>query len=127
MKFFDKLILFFTYSAEETERRWKGFFELIEYLTERLPLEIRKRLKDMKLSPTISSDGGIVEFNYSDLLWWKEKKTVTTWIMKDPIVFKKEIKSALLRIMDDYIAAMGEDLSKDCKKIIEEMYTEKES
>lgn len=127
MKFFDNLILFFTYSAEENERRWKAFFELVEDLTERLPLDIRKRLKNMKLKPTTSNDGGIVEFNYSDLLWWKEQKTVTTWIMKDPTVFKKEIKCALLRIMDDYIVAMGEELSKDCKKIIEELDAEKES
>ena len=124
MKFFDALIEFFTYSEKENERRWQEFLKLAEYLTENLPFEIRQKLGNKKLHPSTDSNIGIFDFTMTDILWWKEKKSATCFIMKDDKEFKKEVKLALLEIMDQYSAAMGEKLAKQAKTILKKLETE---
>ena len=126
MKFFDALIEFFTYSEKENERRWQEFLKLAEYLTENLPFEIRQKLGNKKLHPSTDSNIGIFDFTMTDILWWKEKKSATCFIMKDDNEFKKEVKLALLEIMDHYSAAMGEKLAKQAKSILKKLETEGE-
>ena len=126
MKFFDALIEFFTYSEKENERRWQEFLKLAEYLTENLPFEIRQKLGNKKLHPSTDSNIGIFDFTMTDILWWKEKKSATCFIMKDDKEFKKEVKLALLEIMDNYSAAMGEKLAKQAKSILKKLETEGE-
>lgn len=126
MKFFDALIEFFTYSEKENERRWQEFLKLAEYLTENLPFEVRQKLGDKKLHPSTDSNIGIFDFTMTDILWWKEKRSATNFIMKDDKQFKKEVKLALLEIMDKYSAAMGEKLAKQAKSILKKLETEGE-
>lgn len=126
MKFFDALIEFFTYSEKENERRWQEFLKLAEYLTENLPFEVRHKLGDKKLHPSADSNIGIFNFTMTDILWWKEKKSATSFILKDDKEFKKEVKLALLEIMDKYSAAMGEKLAKQAKSILKKLETEGE-
>lgn len=126
MKFFDALIEFFTYSEKENERRWQEFLKLAEYLTENLPFEVRQKLGDKKLHPSTDSNIGIFDFTMTDILWWKEKRSATNFIMKDDRQFKKEVKLALLEIMDKYSAAMGEKLAKQAKSILKKLETEGE-
>ena len=126
MKFFDALIEFFTYSEKENERRWQEFLKLAEYLTENLPFEIRQKLGNKKLHPSTDSNIGIFDFTMTDILWWKEKKSATNFVMKDDREFKKEVKLALLEIMDQYSAAMGEKLAKQAKTILKKLETEGE-
>ena len=126
MKFFDALIEFFTYSEKENERRWQEFLKLAEYLTENLPLEVRQKLGNKKLHPSTDSNVGIFDFTMTDILWWKEKRSATSFIMKDDNQFKKEVKLALLEIMDNYSAAMGEKLDKQAKTILKKLETEGE-
>lgn len=126
MKFFDALIEFFTYSEKENERRWQEFLKIAEYLTENLPFEVREKLGKKKLHPSTDSNIGIFEFTMSDILWWKEKRTATSFIMKDDKKFKKEVKLALIEIMDQYIATMGEKLAKQAKTILKKLETEGE-
>lgn len=126
MKFFDALIEFFTYSEKENERRWQEFLKLAEYLTENLPLEVRQKLGNKKLHPSTDSNVGIFEFTMTDILWWKEKRSTVSFIMKDDKQFKKEVKLALLEIMDHYSAAMGENLAKQAKTILKKLETEGE-
>ena len=126
MKFFDALIEFFTYSEKENERRWQEFLKLAEYLTENLPFEVRQKLGNKKLHPSTDTNIGIFDFTMTDILWWKEKKSATTFIMKDDKQFKKEVKLALLEIMDNYSAAMGEKLAKQAKSILKKLETEGE-
>lgn len=126
MKFFDALIEFFTYSEKENERRWQEFQKLAEYLTENLPFEVRQKLGDKKLHPSTDSNIGIFDFTMTDILWWKEKRSATNFIMKDDRQFKKEVKLALLEIMDKYSAAMGEKLAKQAKSILKKLETEGE-
>lgn len=126
MKFFDALIEFFTYSEKENERRWQEFLKLAEYLTENLPFEVRQKLGNKKLHPSTDDNIGIFDFTMTDILWWKEKRSATSFIMKDDKQFKKEVKLALLEIMDKYIDAMGEKLAKQTKTIIKKLETEGE-
>ena len=126
MKFFDALIEFFTYSEKENERRWQEFLKIAEYLTENLPLEVRQKLGNKKLHPTTDDNVGIFDFTMTDILWWKEKRTTMNFIMKDDKQFKKEVKLALLEIMDKYSAAMGEKLAKQAKSILKKLETEGE-
>lgn len=126
MKFFDTLIEFFTYSEKENERRWQEFLKLAEYLTENLPFEVRQKLCHKNLNPSTDSSIGIFDFTMTDILWWKEKKSATNFLMKDDKQFKKEVKLALLEIMDEYSAAMGENLAKHAKTIIKKLETEGE-
>ena len=126
MKFFDALIEFFTYSEKENERRWQEFLKLAEYLTENLPFEVRQKLGNKKLHPSTEDNIGIFDFTMTDILWWKEKRSVTNFIMKDDKQFKKEVKLALLEIMDKYSDAMGENLAKQAKTIIKKLETEGE-
>lgn len=126
MKFFDALIEFFTYSEKENERRWQEFLKLAEYLTENLPFEVRQKLGKKNLNPSTDSNIGIFDFTMTDILWWKEKKSATSFIMKDDQQFKKEVKLALLEIMDKYSAAMGEKLAKQAKTILKKLETEGE-
>lgn len=126
MKFFDALIEFFTYSEKENERRWQEFLKLAEYLTENLPFEVRQKLGDKNLNPSTDSNIGIFDFTMTDILWWKEKRSATNFIMKDDRQFKKEVKLALLEIMDKYSAAMGEKLAKQAKSILKKLETEGE-
>ena len=126
MKFFDALIEFFTYSEKENERRWQEFLKLAEYLTENLPFEVRQKLGNKKLNPSTDSNIGIFDFTMTDILWWKEKRSATNFIMKDDKQFKKEVKLALLEIMDKYSAAMGEKLAKQAKTILKKLETEGE-
>lgn len=126
MKFFDALIEFFTYSEKENERRWQEFLKLAEYLTENLPFEVRQKLGNKKLNPSSDDNIGIFDFTMTDLLWWKEKKSATSFILKDDKEFKKEVKLALLEIMDKYSAAMGEKLAKQAKTILKKLETEGE-
>ena len=62
----------------------------------------------------------------TDILWWKEKRSATNFVMKDDKEFKKEVKLALLEIMDKYSAAMGEKLAKQAKMILKKLETEGE-
>jgi hypothetical protein len=62
----------------------------------------------------------------TDILWWKEKKSAKNFILKDDKQFKKEVKLALIEIMDEYSAAMGEKLAKQAKMIIKKLETEGE-
>lgn len=126
MKFFDALIEFFTYSEKENERRWQEFLKIAEYLTENLPFEVRQKLGDKKLHPSTDSNIGIFDFTMTDILWWKEKRSATNFILKDDKQFKKEVKLALLEIMDNYSAAMGEKLAKQAKSILKKLETEGE-
>lgn len=126
MKFFDALIEFFTYSEKENERRWQEFLKLAEYLTENLPFEVREKLGNKKLNPSVDSNIGIFDFTMTDILWWKEKKSATSFILKDDKEFKKEVKLALLEIMDKYSAAMGEKLAKEAKSILKKLEAEGE-
>ena len=126
MKFFDALIEFFTYSEKENERRWQEFLKLAEYLTENLPFEVREKLGNKKLHPSTDSNIGIFDFTMTDILWWKEKRSATSFILKDDKEFKKEVKLALLEIMDKYSAAMGEKLAKHAKTILKKLETEGE-
>lgn len=126
MKFFDALIEFFTYSEKENERRWQEFLKLAEYLTENLPFEVRQKLGNKKLNPSADDNIGIFDFTMTDILWWKEKRSATNFIMKDDKQFKKEVKLALLEIMDKYSAAMGEKLAKQAKTILKKLETEGE-
>ena len=126
MKFFDALIEFFTYSEKENERRWQEFLKLAEYLTENLPFEIRDKLGKKKLTPSADSNIGVFDFTMTDILWWKEKRSATSFILKDDKQFKKEVKLALLEIMDRYSAAMGEKLAKQAKAILKKLETEGE-
>lgn len=126
MKFFDALIEFFTYSEKENERRWQEFLKLAEYLTDNLPLPVRQKLGNKKLHPSTDSNVGIFDFTMTDILWWKEKKSATNFVMKDDREFKKEVKLALLEIMDQYSAAMGEKLAKQAKSILKKLETEGE-
>lgn len=126
MKFFDALIEFFTYSEKENERRWQEFLKLAEYLTENLPFEVRQKLGNKNLHPSTDSNIGIFDFTMTDILWWKEKKSATSFILKDDKEFKKEVKLALLEIMDKYSAAMGEKLAKQAKTILKKLETEGE-
>ena len=126
MKFFDALIEFFTYSEKENERRWEEFLKLAEYLTENLPFEVRQKLGNKKLNPSSDDNIGIFDFTMTDILWWKEKRSATNFIMKDDKQFRKEVKLALLEIMDNYSAAMGEKLAKQTKTILKKLETEGE-
>lgn len=126
MKFFDALIEFFTYSEKENERRWQEFLKIAEYLTENLPFSVREKLGNKKLHPSTDSNIGIFDFTMTDILWWKEKKSATNFILKDDKEFKKEVKLALLEIMDKYSAAMGEKLAKQAKSILKKLETEGE-
>lgn len=126
MKFFDALIEFFTYSEKENERRWQEFLKLAEYLTENLPFEVRQKLGNKKLNPSSDDNIGIFDFTMTDILWWKEKRSATNFIMKDDKQFRKEVKLALLEIMDNYSAAMGEKLAKQTKTILKKLETEGE-
>ena len=126
MKFFDALIEFFTYSEKENERRWQEFLKIAEYLTENLPFEVREKLGNKKLHPSTDSNIGIFDFTMTDILWWKEKRSATNFILKDDKQFKKEVKLALLEIMDKYSAAMGEKLAKQAKTILKKLETEGE-
>jgi hypothetical protein len=126
MKFFDALIEFFTYSEKENERRWQEFLKIAEYLTENLPFAVREKLGNKKLNPSTDSNIGIFEFTMTDILWWKEKKSAKNFILKDDKQFKKEVKLALIEIMDEYSAAMGEKLAKQAKMIIKKLETEGE-
>lgn len=126
MKFFDALIEFFTYSEKENERRWQEFLKIAEYLTENLPFAVREKLGNKKLHPSTDSNIGIFDFTMTDILWWKEKKSATNFVMKDDKEFKKEVKLALLEIMDQYSAAMGEKLAKQAKTILKKLETEGE-
>lgn len=126
MKFFDALIEFFTYSEKENERRWQEFMKLAEYLTDNLPFPVRDKLGKKHLNPTTDSNVGIFDFTMTDIVWWKEKKSATNFVMKDDKVFKKEVKLALLEIMDQYTDAMGEKLAKQAKTILKKLETEGE-
>lgn len=126
MKFFDALIEFFTYSEKENERRWQEFLKLAEYLTENLPFAVREKLGKKKLRPSADANIGIFDFTMTDILWWKEKRSATNFIMKDDKEFKKEVKIALLEIMDQYSATMGEKLAKQAKTILKKLETEGE-
>ena len=126
MKFFDALIEFFTYSEKENERRWQEFLKLAEYLTENLPFEVRQKLGNKHLNPSADSNIGFFNFTMTDILWWREKRIDTSFIMKDDKKFKKEVKLALLEVMDDYSAAMGEKLAKQAKTILKKLETEGE-
>lgn len=126
MKFFDALIEFFTYSEKENERRWQEFLMLAEYLTENLPFAVREKLGKKKLHPSTDSNIGIFDFTMTDIIWWKEKKSATNFIVKDDKQFKKEVKLALLEIMDQYAATMGENLAKQAKTILKKLETEGE-
>ena len=126
MKFFEALIEFFTYSEKENERRWQEFLKTAEYLTENLPFAVREKLGNKKLNPSTDSNIGIFDFTMTDILWWKEKKSVKNFILKDDKKFKKEVKLALIEIMDEYSAAMGEKLAKQAKMIIKKLETEGE-
>ena len=126
MKFFDALIEFFTYSEKENERRWQEFLKIAEYLTENLPFAVREKLGKKKLHPSTDDNVGIFDFTMTDIIWWKEKRSATNFIVKDDKQFKKEVKLALLEIMDQYAATMGEKLAKQAKTILKKLETEGE-
>ena len=113
MKFFDALIEFFTYSEKENERRWQEFLKLAEYLTENLPFEVREKLGNKKLNPSVDSNIGIFDFTMTDILWWKEKKSATSFILKDDKEFKGIPLIIFSSLITEEMRIKGKELGAD--------------
>ena len=115
-----------TLADKRNEARFNEFIKLYKQLTDELPVNIRRGLKETKLAvhPASNNNNYTLSFTQADVFWWSEKFKNEFLVIRPIDEIKKAIRLALLEVVDDFTYAV-EEKDFEMSKLVEELLAEK--
>ena len=119
------IIRFLTLADKRNEVRFNEFIKLYKQLSEELPVNIRRGLKESKLTAYPASNKNYtISFTQADVFWWSEKFKNEFLVIRPIDEIKKAIRLALLEVVDDFTYDV-EEKDFEMSKLVEELLAEK--
>ena len=119
------ILRFFKLADKRNEARFNEFIKLYKQLSEELPVNIRRGLKESKLTAYPASNKNYtISFTQADVFWWSEKFKNEFLVIRPIDEIKKAIRLALLDVVDDFTYVVDEK-DFEMSKLVEELLAEK--
>ena len=119
------ILRFLTLADKRNEVRFNEFIKLYKQLSEELPVNIRRGLKESKLTAYPASNKNYtISFTQADVFWWSEKFKNEFLVIRPIDEIKKAIRLALLEVVDDFTYDV-EEKDFEMSKLVEELLAEK--
>ena len=119
------ILRFLTLADKRNEARFNEFIKLYKQLSEELPVNIRRGLKESKLTAYPASNKNYtISFTQADVFWWSEKFKNEFLVIRPIDEIKKAIRLALLDVVDDFTYVV-EEKDFEMSKLVEELLAEK--
>jgi len=119
------ILRFFKLADKRNEARFNEFIKLYKQLSEELPVNIRRGLKESKLTAYPASNKNYtISFTQADVFWWSEKFKNEFLVIRPIDEIKKAIRLALLDVVDDFTYVV-EEKDFEMSKLVEELLAEK--
>ena len=119
------ILRFLTLADKRNEARFNEFIKLYKQLSEELPVNIRRCLKESKMTAYPASNKNYtISFNQADVFWWSEKFKNEFLVIRPIDEIKKAIRLALLDVVDDFTYVV-EEKDFEMSKLVEELLAEK--
>ena len=119
------ILRFLTLADKRNEARFNEFIELYKQLTDELPVNIRRGLKESTQTVYPASNKNYsISFTQADIFWWSEKFKNEFIVIRPIDEIKKAIRLALIDVVDKY-ARVVEEKDFEMSKLVEELLAEK--
>ncbi len=119
------ILRFLTLADKRNEARFNEFIKLYKQLSEELPVNIRRCLKESKMTVYPASNKNYtISFNQADVFWWSEKFKNEFLVIRPIDEIKKAIRLALIDVVDDFTYVV-EEKDFEMSKLVEELLAEK--
>ncbi len=118
------ILRFLTLADKRNEARFNEFIKLYKQLSEELPVNIRRCLKESQTVQPASNKNYTISFNQADVFWWSEKFKNEFLVIRPIDEIKKAIRLALLDVVDDFTYVV-EEKDFEMSKLVEELLAEK--
>lgn len=119
------ILRFLTLADKRNESRFNEFIKLYKQLTDELPVNVRRGLKDSKMAVHPASNKNYtISFTQADVFWWSEKFKNEFLVIRPIDEIKKAIRLALIEVVDEYTRVV-EDKDFEMSKLVEELLAEK--
>lgn len=119
------ILRFLTLADKRNEARFNEFIKLYKQLSEELPVNIRRCLKESKMTVYPASNKNYtIGFNQADVFWWSEKFKNEFLVIRPIDEIKKAIRLALIDVVDDFTYVV-EEKDFEMSKLVEELLAEK--
>ena len=119
------ILRFLTLADKRNEARFNEFIKLYKQLSEELPVNIRRGLKESKLTAYPASNKNYtISFTQADVFWWSEKFKNEFLVIRPIDEIKKAIRLALLDVVDEFTYVVDEK-DFEMSKLVEELLAEK--
>lgn len=119
------ILRFLTLADKRNEARFNEFIKLYKQLTDELPVNIRRGLKES--TPTVypaSNKNYYISFTQADIFWWSEKFKNEFIVIRPIDEIKKAIRLALIDVVDKYTRVV-EEKDFEMSKLVEKLLAEK--
>ena len=119
------ILRFLTLADKRNEARFNEFIKMYKQLSEELPVNIRRGLKESKLTAYPASNKNYtISFTQADVFWWSEKFKNEFLVIRPIDEIKKAIRLALLDVVDEFTYVVDEK-DFEMSKLVEELLAEK--
>lgn len=119
------ILRFLTLADKRNESRFNDFIKLYKQLTDELPVNVRRGLKDSKIHVQPASNKNYtISFTQADVFWWSEKFKNEFIVIRPLDEIKKSIRLALIEVVDEFTRVV-EEKDFEMSKLVEELLAEK--
>ena len=118
------ILRFLTLADKCNEARFNEFIKLYKQLSDELPVNIRRDLKESKLVYPASNKDYTISFTQADVFWWSEKFNTEFLVIRPIDEIKKAIRLALLDVVEEFTHVV-EEKDFEMSKLVEELLAEK--
>lgn len=118
------ILRFLTLADKRNEARFNEFIKLYKQLSEELPVNIRRGLKESEMVYPASNKNYTISFTQADVFWWSEKFKNEFLVIRPIDEIKKAIRLALLEVVDEFTYDV-EEKDFEMSKLVEELLAEK--
>lgn len=119
------ILRFLTLADKRNESRFNDFIKLYKQLTDELPVNVRRGLKDSKIHVQPASNKNYtISFTQADVFWWSEKFKNEFIVIRPIDEIKKSIRLALIEVVDEFTRVV-EEKDFEMSKLVEELLAEK--
>ena len=119
------ILRFLTLADKRNEARFNEFIKLYKQLSEELPVNIRRGLKESEMVyPASNKTNYTLSFTQADVFWWSEKFKNEFLVIRPIDEIKKAIRLALLEVVDEFTYDV-EEKDFEMSKLVEALLAEK--
>ena len=119
------ILKFLTLADKRNEARFNEFIKLYKQLSDELPVNIRRGLKESEMVyPASNNKNYTLSFTQADVFWWSEKFKNEFLVIRPIDEIKKAIRLALLEVVDEFTYVV-EEKDFEMSKLVEALLAEK--